>query len=1419
MLHVFSNVRIRPKLIFLFLMTGVIPLAIVGLLGGKLATDSLMDKSFNQLITVQSIRKGQIEDYFRSRFADISVLAESVQVKEVLAKFDSMEKSVPESGGAGEKTQLKQFSVLLRPQLQALKNYTKEYGYSDLYIVDADHGHVLFSVSSEKHVGMNLRYGKYKESALASAWEAVVATGRMAILDFAPFASDGNAEAAFIAHPVVNPSGTLMGVLVLQLAPELVTRIVDSRQGMGKTGESYLIGVNDKSKAFEFRSNMKTMGDGRYVVGYSAPALDYWKEAVREGEGGGVNTYLDSAGAPVLVAFNKLNIPGLNWYLISKIDKYEVTAPVRETYREIGATTVIMLVLISMGALFFSRTITRPIISGMHFAQEVSEGRLDALLDINQKDEIGDLAKALNRMVRNLRELDWLKVGKEGLDDELRGEHESHDLAKRFIAFFTKHMSAQIGALYLLHENVLELQASYAFTDRKGNFNHFRLGEGMVGQSALEQQTLIFSDVKSVVDGDTPAFNFGAGEIVPSNFMAIPIVFEGVLLGVALLGSTSIFTPLHKRFVDQNIENAAILLNAAKSRQMIRELLEQAHRQQEALRVSNIELEDQAKALRDSEAELQAQQEELRVTNEELEEQAKALKESEAELQAQQEELRVTNEELEEHSKALLEQKEAIREKNADLVKAQAVVQQKARDLEIANKYKSEFLANMSHELRTPLNSILILSQLLTSNKDGNLTDRQIESAKAINSSGSDLLTLINEILDLSKIEAGKVELVIDDLEISQVLDDTERLFRGVADDKGVNFTVTLGKDLPDVIRTDSQRLQQVLRNLLTNAFKFTSNGTVSLTISRPDPAIFGNGYGSYISFAVKDEGIGIPENMQAYIFQAFKQADGGTSRKYGGTGLGLSISKELARLLGGRIHLQSEEGKGSTFTVIIPAMYQGVPKPETDSELSDVSLAHIQSVAPIVPVVPVGAVATVVPSAPGAHGAPVSSVEQGGCAQPANSPIACDASFGAIQGTEPGGNVLDRRTIPSCESDFVDDDRKTLHSDSRSLLIIEDNKEFARIIRDFARERGFKCIIAGNGETGLHYADYYKPSAIILDIGLPGIDGWTVMERLKDNADLRHIPVHFMSANDSSLDAMRMGAVGYLAKPVTMETVEATFLKLEEVISKPVRKLLLVEDDAIHRQSIQELIGNGDVTTTAVASGREALQELHKGGYDCMILDLGLEDMSGFDLLDKIRLDETLRRVPIIIYTGRDLTREEERELNRYAESIIVKGVKSPERLLDESALFLHRVEANLPDDKRRMLKMIHDKEAVFKDKTILLVDDDMRNVFALSSLLEDKSVDVVIAKNGLECLEKLKDGVRPDAILMDIMMPLMDGYEAMREIRKQKVFAKLPIIALTAKAMKGDRSKCIEAGASDYLAKPVNTDKLLSMLRVWLY
>ncbi len=1246
MVYRLADLKIRPKLIILFLLSGILPLLIAGYYGSKLVTTALMEKSFNQLAAIQDIRTGQLESAFKQRAGDLKLLAGSDQLLEFsqkLIEYHFRETFSPDFDAW-------EYHDLVKKNGDALKRFVSSYGCADLKIIDAKRGHILFSNESTPLLNESLTQASYTESGLALAWEKIVATGKGVIIDFEPYEPAKGVETAFFGQPVKDRNGQLVAAIIIQVTPSMISDIMESRKGLGQTGESYLLNWEPSQNRFELRSSLQTMGDGKYVIGFSLGRnLAYWEDAVKKGDEGGHDIYVDSAGKAVLAAYNKLDIFGMNWFLISKIDQYEVEAPVRQILIKTLGISVILVALIGIGVFFLSRNISRPIIEDVKFAQAIAAGEFDKTLTLNQRDELGKLAWALNLMARTLHDQDWLKKGKEGLDDALRGEMNEKKLGQQFVSFMTRHLNAQLGALYRNHNGLLKLYASHAFTDRQDKFNAIKLGEGMVGQAALEQKIIIFNDVLE----DAPLIHYGVGQKTASSYIIVPLIFEDEVVSILLLGSLTRFTDLQKQFIEQNIKNTAILMNTARSRRIIKQLLEDA----------------------------QQNQQELLGKNQTLEQQTQALKASEAELQAQQEELRVTNEELEEQTRSLGKQKEAIEKKNVALVDARENIQAKAQELEIASKYKSEFLANMSHELRTPLNSILILSQLLAGNKKQNLTEKQIESSKAIHSSGEDLLTLINEILDLSKVEAGKIELAPENVLIPQIVDDLNRMFGDLAREKEIGFMIKTEPDMVDTIYTDPLRLQQILRNLLTNAFKFTKQGQVSLTIARPPKKLLSGKaipQETAIAFAVKDEGIGIPKEQQAAVFEAFQQADGSTSRKYGGTGLGLSISRELAKLLGGFIHLSSKEAKGSTFTIVIPEHHSQ----DTGSRESASKEYQPRK------------------SGPG---------DKNSLTRVRENSVSSSSEKQTIHPQVPGQDI---------QKISVRDDRKILSPGDKSLLIIEDDPNSARI---------------------------------------------------------------------------------------------------ENIISRPVRKLLVVEDDSIQCQSIKELIGNGDVETTMVATGLLAYEALTSQNYDCMILDLGLEDMSGFELLEKIRDHEACSKIPVIVYTGRDLTLEEDKQLRKYTDSIIIKGVKSPERLLEESALFLHRVEADLPREKQKILKVGHDKKAVLSEKTVLLVDDDMRNVFALSSVLEEKQMTVLIARDGMEGVKKANEHKEIDIVLMDIMMPRMDGYEAIQEIRKTK--KKLPIIALTAKAMKGDRNKCIEAGANDYLAKPVDPDRLISMLRVWLY
>jgi CheY-like chemotaxis protein/signal transduction histidine kinase len=726
------------------------------------------------------------------------------------------------------------------------------------------------------------------------------------------------------------------------------------------------------------------------------------------------------------------------------------------------------------------------------------------------------------------------------------------------------------------------------------------------------------------------------------------------------------------------------------------------------------------------------------------------------ELQTRQIELQRTNEELASKAKQLAEQNEEVERKNKEVEQARHALEEKAAELALTSKYKSEFLANMSHELRTPLNSILILGQQLAENVGGNLTGKQIDFAKNIHSAGTDLLTLINDILDLSKIESGTVTVEPEEITFASLRDSVHRTFHHLAEAKGLAFNVEIDPALPRAFSSDMKRLQQILKNLLSNAFKFTAQGYISMTIRLVTEG-WGldnqrlSASGEAIMFAVKDTGIGIAPEKQKLIFEAFQQADAGTSRKYGGTGLGLAISRELANLLGGEIRLRSTPGEGSTFSLYLPPAYTGPARAE---------------------------------------------------------------------GTGPSQA---RETLPvlalAKAEEVVADDREDIGQGDSTLLIVEDDPHYARILLGIARGKGFKGIVASRGAQALALAREYRPTAITLDVFLPDMLGWTVLNSLKLDPFTRHIPVQILSVEEERQHGLSHGAFAYLVKPATTSELENAFGRLRTYVAPHTKRLLVVEDDERERFGIVELLGHDDIEIDSAGTGAEALEKLRERPFDCCVLDLRLPDMSGFELLGRIQGEPGLRTLPVVVFTGKELEPDEEARLRSVAKSIVLKDVQSPERLLDETSLFLHRVIAELPEEKRRMIERLHNSSEVLRGRKVLVVDDDARNIFALTTLLENQEMDVLSATNGRQAIELIKTTPDLGVVLMDIMMPEMDGYETMREIRKDPRFVRLPILALTAKAMKGDREKCLEAGASDYIAKPVNTDQLLSLLRVWLH
>ena len=996
----------------------------------------------------------------------------------------------------------------------------------------------------------------------------------------------------------------------------------------------------------------------------------------------------------------------------------------------------------------------------VEMAEAVSQGNYDIVIPPRSEDD--RLSYALNRMAATLRDLGgkqetvhWLAEGTAAVSDRLHGQHDLLTLAHNILEVLVEVIDAQAAVFYLAQDDdTLRLLKAYGADEAVEARPLISRGHGIIGRALHQGKALVMNDLPV----GYLKISSSLGEADAAGVVIAPIYFENQLLAVIELGRHKPFTPREELLLDRVMENIGVAIHTTEARLELDRLLKTTQEQSERLQV---------------------QQEELQQTNEELQEQARTLSISEEQLQTQQEELRVSNEELEERSKALSAKNEEIETSNRGLLRARQDLEEKAKALEVSGRYKSEFLANMSHELRTPLNSILILSQLLAANKEANLLPRQVEFAATIHNSGSDLLNLINEVLDLSKIEAGRMEVNPEEISLDNLLSSLLTPFRPLADQKKIGLNLVREDNVPVMIFSDDARLRQIMKNLLSNAFKFTEHGAVELTVGRPaagalpmelrdvrpEAAIF---------FRVSDSGIGIPDDKLEIVFEAFKQADGTTSRKFGGTGLGLSISRELARFLGGVLTVESEEGVGSAFTLWLPERFKGARQEAS-------------------------AVAAPAPLAPKKIQRPT--VDR---AKTKPAPAAVPEKIGPPP--EPAGKL-------------VRDDRRLLKCDDKSLLIVEDDPAFAALLLDLAREKGYKGLVAEDGETGLHLADYYRPSAVLLDMGLPGISGKEVLERLKTNPETRHIPVQFISASDQSSDIMQLGAIGYLTKPVSVEKLEQVFGRIEKLVERPMKKLLIVEDDLVQRQAIKALIGNGDVIVEEAATGEEAYRLLLAEHFDCIILDLGLGDMSGFDLLARIKDNPEIARIPVVIYTGKELDKDEEERLQQYANSIIIKGARSPERLLDETTLFLHRVEKNLPREQQEILNTLHDRESALNGRTILLTDDDMRNVFALSSVLEEQGLAIVVAKNGLEALEKLAAHPEINLVLMDIMMPEMDGYEAIRRIRKDPKHRNLPIIALTAKAMRGDRDKCLQAGASDYLAKPIDPEKLVSLLRVWLY
>ena len=1430
-------IGVGKSLLIWFLAISFIPLATVSYINYLKAYQGLTIVADKSLKSSSQLRLRYLTTYFEevSDFLEITTNSDAQK-----SYFNNLLTEYQNSGDTPEEfVNSNLWKEITVKERKDFKIAIKKKDFYNFLFISLD-GDVIFSVKNEKIKGANVFTEPYLMTKLSKTIIKVIENNNTYFSDLEIFEPSLGITSGFFVSPIADENNNTIGLIAIQITETEINNMLQQDAGYGETGQAYIVGKDlylrstmkygDEAEVLTTKVvNSKTKLWKDYLIHKTDPAYLIEHELKDEG---GTNYDTDGKGKFVLGIFRNIEYLeqfGINWALIEEIEHGEAFENARELSDIVKISFFITMLIVLLISVLVTRWFVNPIKQLSSWGKQVAIGELKTKTIKAPDNEIGDMSHTFNKLVsslqsyanvaksmakgdftekveirsendvlgtsmnqmvesfvsvvdqantiakgdyssaikprsendslgkalfrmtetlsKNSKEIkrqDWLKTGYNELGNSMTGNIDIESLTDNTLRFFCNYLDAHIGMLFIKDNDKMRVGATYAVSDDdKEIYKPIKEGDGLVGQVFKDKKPII---INSKNGKELPVINYGTGKKLAGSYIIQPILTENEIVGIILLGTSNEPTEVQLEFINESLQDVAISIKTIQSHLRVKELLKRTQ--------------DQAN-------ELEVQQEELRQSNEELQEQTKALKISEEHLQSQKEELKVTNEELEERSKALEIQRDAIKRKNKELEIARQVIENKAKDIALASKYKSEFLSNMSHELRTPLNSIIVLSQLLSENKKIHLDEKELQFAETINSSGNDLLDLINDILDLSKVESGKIELNIEKLYFADLQYYVSASFKALMEEKGLDLKFNMKQGKREFIETDIQRVQQIIKNLFSNAVKFTEKGSISLNVSLPTknynfskPEL--NSTNSII-ISVTDTGIGIPKDKQDIIFEAFKQADGTTSRKYGGTGLGLSISRNFADLLGGEMRIENNKKEGSTFTLILPISI-------SNKEISETTLNP---------------------------------------ARPEIKRHSAVASPTKVSVSKPA----------SKKTPHIKDDRENIEEGDKVILIIEDDYNFASVLLSLAHEHGFKGLIALDGEKGIYYADYYTPKAIILDIGLPGMDGYQVMEKLKINGKTRHIPVHFISAADRNIDALKMGAIGYLTKPAKKEEVDQVFSKIESLISKPVKRLLIVEDEAIMRKSIVELMKGDNISITEIEKGKEAIKLIKKEKFDCMILDLGLEDISGFELLEALNKENLAAELPIVIYTGKELTKAENDQLQKYSHSIILKGVHSFERLLAETTLFLHQVESKLPSEQRKMLEAIHGKENILDGKTILVVDDDMRNVFALSSLLESHNAKVLVGKNGKEGISQLNKHNEIDLVLMDIMMPEMDGYEAMRLIRKEKKWKDLPIIALTAKAMKEDRQKSLDAGANEYLSKPVEKDKLISLLRVWLY
>jgi len=1281
-----------------FLLLSLLPLSLISWTSYNDATKDLTLAAKSEMQTLANAESRYIENWFKYRITDLKVQARRSSSRVLLTTLveDFSDSKLKLQDYTKSYRWLRQVDDI-QDELLTL-SWDLDYIYS-ISLIDLN-GNVLYSTLKDDNLGLNIYDSTLAERPFSIGIDRSLNTGEAFFSDIERVKNKvivGNFSAL-----ILDEFGNKIGAMSVQIKMNDIFSIVEKNTEYSSSLAQYIVG----EKGY-LRSPISSEEE---ILSRRIENISDWFSEITSSNGtkgaGEFTFYIGANTELVYGSMHLLNIPGNNWAIITEIDEKDLYKSANQLRQRSIIYALITTIIVIFMAIYQALRITQPLSALSKAMRNIENGYLDQTVENKSDHELGILIDGFNNMISKLQSSSleresqlWMRGGLDKLNNLAMGDKDLAIQAEGIINFLCQLLKVNLGTFYVVEDKQIKLRGSYALKTGSAFQSEFEFGEGIVGQAALDGVTTTVSNIPL----DYLSLHSSLGESQPNVILIIPIKWNEQVIALLEFASYCPLTKDQNEFLTLAEPIIATAILASISRDTTQYLLEAS----------------------------QAQSEELQSREEELQTSQRALEEQNQKLQTQEEELRTSNESLQDQTQKLVSLNELTEEKNREL-------QIKSDELTKSNQYKSEFLANMSHELRTPLNSVLVLSKLLGNNKSQNLDNKQIEFANTIHSSGNDLLTLINDILDLAKIESGSIELDIGEIVLENFITELKYQFEPLAEEKGLSFSIEHA-NAPGKWHSDARKLGQIIKNLLSNAIKFTEQGNIALEISLTESnethSIYSGQQHSLLSISVKDEGIGIPTDMQESIFDAFKQADGATNRKYGGTGLGLSISRELALILGGELHVKSDLHEGSKFILTIP---YDVPE------------------------------------------------------------------------------VIEAKVNSSIEA--ISDDREALNPDSRSILIIEDDPIFANILIDISKERGFQVLHSQDGQSGIQLAQTYLPSGIILDIGLPGIDGWQVLEALKNDLNTRHIPVHFISANDNIHDAEKLGAVGFISKPVNVDSIYEALSSIESIIDREVKTLMVLEKNTIHDKEIRSIIGDGDVNIISMCDSDSALTELANNHFDCIILGYGNPLNERIKFLDKLVHNESIKRIPIVVYSENELGQDEETLLIRYAKHLTIKSAITSDHLFRDTALFLHRVDSQLPFTIQRNVRMLHDNEITFAKKKVLIVDDDLRNVFALSAVLEEKKMDVSFAKNGLEALRKLEEIPDIDIVLMDIMMPKMDGYEATKKIRDQLAFQKLPIIALTANAMKDDRRKCIEVGASDYITKPIDNEQLLSVMRVWL-